>query len=74
MVLYEHSGFLYHLKLALSTPLLSPSIDSLQYRQIVSTNVKSPQRRSTTALEVGVQTAVHAKIHSLEVVAGANSL
>ena len=29
-------------------------------------NVHSPRRRSTTALEAGVQTAVHAKIHSLQ--------
>ena len=28
-------------------------------------SIQSPQRRSTTALEEGVQTAVHAKIHSL---------
>ena len=45
--------------------LFSPFIASLLYKQILSVHVKSPQRRSTTALEAGAKMAVHAKIHSL---------
>ena len=64
----------YYLKLTFPTPLFSPSIASLLYRQILSMHVKPIRRRSMAALEAGVKTAVHAKIHFLGVLAGVNSL
>ena len=60
-----HSGFLHHLKLTFPTPLSCPSIASLLYRQILSTHIKPSRRHSTAALEAGVKTVVHAKIHTL---------